>query len=154
MSNFKGLPVPAKELMFVCRMCSRMAEQWAKEQKTCNEPCGGPRKGMAFPMYRGPMTPSYIKNYCFVCGEGADMTATVQEEDAGLELGVCKRHLVFLGIKPETLEKPPAPEQLGIVESSQIVPISLYDVLGIDPVKDLGFEPEAEPEAPKEDLDK
>ena len=154
MSNFKGLPVPAKELVFVCRMCSRMAEQWAKGQKTCNEPCGGPRKGMTFPLYSGPMTPSYIKDYCFVCGEGADMTASVQEETGGLELGVCKRHLVFLGIEPEGLEKPPTPEQLGVVESSEIVPISLYDLMGIDPVKDLGFEPEEEPDAPKEDVDK
>jgi hypothetical protein len=127
-----------------------MAAQWAKGHKTCNERCGGPRKGMTFPMYNGPMTPSYIKNYCFVCGECADMTAAVQEESAGLELGVCKRHLVFLGIEPEKLEKPLAPEQLGVVESSQIESISLYDLMGIDPVNDLGFEEDA----PKEDLDK
>jgi hypothetical protein len=149
MSDFKGLPIPAKELIFVCRMCSRMAEQWAKGQTQCAEKCGGPRKGMTFPMYRGPMTSSYIRNYCFVCGECADMTATVQEEDAGLELGVCKRHLIFLGIEPEKLEKPPAPEQLGVVQSSQIERVSLYDLMGIDPVSDLGFEPE-----PEEGVDK
>jgi hypothetical protein len=150
MSNFKGLPVPAKELVFICRMCPRMAEQWAKGQKNCHEQCGGPRKGMTFPMYNGPMTPSYIKNYCFVCGECADMTASVQEESAGLELGICKRHMTFLGIESEKLEKPTAPEQLGVVESSQIKEVSLYDLFDIDPVNDLGFEPEK----PEEGLDK
>jgi hypothetical protein len=72
------------------------------------------------------------------------MTASVQEETGGLELGICKRHLIFLGVEPEKMEKPPAPEQLGIVESSQIERVSIYDILGIDPVKDLGFEPEEE----------
>jgi hypothetical protein len=37
MSDFKGLPIPAKELMFVCRMCTRMADQWSQGQTTCHE---------------------------------------------------------------------------------------------------------------------
>ena len=149
MSDFKGLPIPAKELIFICRMCTRMAEKWAQGQTQCREQCGGPRKGMSFPMYSGPMTPSYIRNYCFVCGEVADLTASVQEDANGIELGVCKRHLTFLGIEPEKMEKPPAPDQLGVVESSQIKHVSVYDLFGIDPVNELGFEPE-----PEEDVDK
>lgn len=144
MGMTQALPVPDKSLFFTCRMCVRMAEQWEKGEKVCHLKCGGPRKGLTFPQYAGPLTATYLRDHCFVCGSPAEMRVAVKTE--GLpnlqELGICMRHLIFVGTNADELKAKPEPDQLGIVQSTKIVPVDIYTLTGIDPVKDLGFEPE------------
>ncbi len=147
-----GLPVPDKSLYFVCRMCSRMAEQWAQGQKVCQLKCGGPKKGLAYPMYHGPMTGNYLKSHCFVCGSPAEMEITVNPDGVTPDvqkLGICHRHLIHVGVDPEQVKGAPKPEadQIGVVQETRIVKVPLYNMLGIDPQKDLGFQ------APEEKTD-
>lgn len=135
-----SLPVADPSLFFVCRFCTRMAEQMDKGQKVCALRCGGPRKGMTFPLYEGPVTRSFLKSHCYVCFRDAEMMVAVK----GIvgDLGICKAHLPFAGVDPASLETPPKPHEIGVIQTVRLTPISFYDALGIDPVRDLGFEKE------------
>ncbi len=68
-------------LVFVCATCSRY------EDSGCNEECGGPLKGLAYPRYDGPVT---LANWCYVCGDEAD--AALVPNGAG-PVGCCRKHL-------------------------------------------------------------
>lgn len=140
-----NLPVNDRSLFFICRMCTNMAEQWDKGQKVCQLKCGGPKKGMEYPLYKGPMTASFIQAHCFVCGDTAEMRVEVKERiDAPtrlFDLGICLRHLHIVGVDPDSLKKPLHPDQVGIVQDTKIVPVDFYKMVGIDP-KDLGFKDE------------
>lgn len=87
------LPIPDDHLVFVCRYCTKLAEMWDKGEKVCHLQCGGPKKGMTFPLYQGPMTWSYLRDHCYVCGDPAEVRVEIglQQRD----LGVCKKHLPF-----------------------------------------------------------
>jgi hypothetical protein len=134
----QSLPVPDKALYFVCRMCRHMAEQWDKGEKVCHLKCGGPRKGLTFPLYSGPMTRSYLRDHCFVCGNPAEMRMEVK--GVPQDLGICLKHLAIFGVDEKTLNAPP--DSFGVVKDSIIKKVDVREMLGIDP-KDLGFkEPE------------
>jgi hypothetical protein len=89
-----------------------MVEQIEKEITVCQYKCGGPKKGLAFPFYQGPLTSGAIERNCFVCGGEAELKLKVERNDPTLvlpiirEIGVCKKHLVHAGIDPKDFEKP------------------------------------------------
>ena len=56
------LPVGPPDLVFVCRMCTKLAEQLSQGADRCRLKCGGPKKGMAFPMYAGPLTDRWLES--------------------------------------------------------------------------------------------
>jgi hypothetical protein len=145
MTTMSSLPVPDRSLMFICRFCANMAEQWDKKLTICQLKCGGPKKGLQFPLYKGPMTATFIQSHCFVCGDKAEMRVEVKESlDAParlFDLGVCLRHLPFAGVDPSTIQKPVHADQMGIVQETKIVAVDFYKMAGIDP-KDLGFKDE------------
>lgn len=62
------LPIADPSLFFVCRLCARMAEQMAQGASVCRLACGGPRKGLVYPEYLGPLTASWLRGNCVVCG--------------------------------------------------------------------------------------
>lgn len=149
------LPVPDRSLFFICRLCTKMGEQWDKGIKTCQLKCGGPRKGMAFPEYAGPMTPTYRESHCFVCGMPAEGKIEVQVSyrSPGLlripdpkTLGICKKHLRF-AVPGNAVEHPllGTASDAGLIQRQVVTPVPLYEALGIDPVKDLGFNEQEEP---------
>ena len=128
-----GLPVPIPGLFDVCRMCARMAEQFDRGFESCARMCGGPSKGMAYPLYSGPLTASWIADHCAVCGELAERKLDVA--GAGT-VGTCLKHLGVL-IPGKAADLP--------TDSVVVVPgrlRSLYDIAGVHPVEDLGFDPE------------
>lgn len=89
----KQLPVTSVPgLIFICRMCERMAEQLAQGADKCHLDCGGPRRGRSFPLYKGPLTAGWLEEHCFVCDGTAAKTLRLS---GGLEvhraLGVCDR---------------------------------------------------------------
>lgn len=137
-----NLPVPDLSLYFICRFCTNMAEQWDKGVKVCQLKCGGPKKGMSYPLYKGPMTAPFIQAHCFVCGEHAEMRmevkATPDSPKVLFDLGICLRHLPIFD---PSQSKPAHPAQIGIVQETKIVPVDFYKMAGIDP-KDLGFKDE------------
>jgi hypothetical protein len=142
--NSVSLPIKDPSLFFICRLCTKMAEQIGRGETVCHHPCGGPRKGRAFPLYTGPMANATIETHCFVCGVDAEKKLKIGN---GLrELGVCIKHLIFAGIDPKTLP-PPKTEDRGVVQKREVRRVSIYEMLNIDPVKDLGFK---EPEPPEE----
>lgn len=106
------LPVADPSLFFLCRLCTRMLEQIEKGIKVCQYECGGPKKGLAFPFYQGPLTSGAIGMNCFVCGQEAELKLKVERQDPAFvlpiirELGVCKKHLVHAGIDPKDFDKP------------------------------------------------
>jgi len=132
-----ALPVADRSLFLVCRMCARMGEQAALGSAVCRLACGGPRKGLAYPEYRGPLLDSWRRNHCVVCGGIAAHRVEVHGRG---EVGACAKHLALL--LPPGAGAPPA--EAGPATSPRLVRVSLYDLLGIDPVRDLGFAPEAE----------
>jgi len=102
-----AFPVPIDNLFHICRFCRRMAEQWDHsgplpdpDAVACMLPCGGPSKGMFFPLYHGPLTDTWIANHCVVCGDAADKIISAEGER--LRLGVCVKHLSYLGIRSDT----------------------------------------------------
>lgn len=71
----------------VCAWCEHWHDAKRRgETVKCGKQCGGPKSGMTFPLYKGPMK-SRLGEFCFICGKSAD---------AGLRLkdgfiGVCNR---------------------------------------------------------------
>jgi hypothetical protein len=129
----EGLPVPIAGLFEVCRMCVRMAEQFGQGSENCALMCGGPSKGMAYPLYSGPLTAGWIADHCVVCGELAERKLDVEGRGT---VGTCLKHLGVL-VPAKAADLP--------TDSVVVVPgrlRSLYDVAGVHPVEDLGFEPE------------
>jgi len=142
-----GLPVKDPSLFFICRFCKEMALQVSKGESVCHRPCGGPRKGRAFPLYSGPLTSVIIETHCFVCGEKADKRLRVGGYRR--EIGICMKHIMFTGINPKDLP-PPKTEHQGVIQRREVKRVSIYEALGIDPVNDLGFR---EADVPKEKPD-
>jgi hypothetical protein len=95
-----ALPVKSiPGLIFICAFCERLADQLAQGADRCHLVCGGPRKGMDFPLYKGPLTPTWLEGHCFVCG--TDATKQFQVRDplrlgATRRLGVCEAHVRFV----------------------------------------------------------
>jgi hypothetical protein len=85
------LPVPDPTLLFICRMCEQMAEQWDRGQTDCHQKCGGPKNGRLFPLYRGPLTPGYAESHCVVCGVDATKKMGITGERG--EIGICDAHI-------------------------------------------------------------
>lgn len=138
MPDSSATPAPLvadPSLFFICRMCARMADQIAQGSTVCRLACGGPRKGRAYPEYRGPLPPSWLRAHCAVCGDPAAHRVEVHGRG---EVGACAKHLALLlppgAGAPAAEAAPPATPRLARV--------SLYDLLGLDPVRDLGFDPE------------
>ena len=132
-ANPAGLPVNIPGLFDVCKMCARMAEQFDRGSENCALMCGGPSKGMAYPLYSGPLTPSWIADHCVVCGVVAERKLDVEGQGT---VGACLRHLGVL-IPEKAVDLP--------TDSVVVVPgrlRSLYEVAGVHPVEDLGFDPE------------
>lgn len=130
-----ALPVGDPHLFFVCRMCTRMAEQLAQGSETCRLDCGGPRKGKAYPLYAGPLTPSWIESHCVLCGDPAQRRVEVHGQGS---VGICLKHIGNL--LPAEVEVPDETET-GVITARRRR-VGLYEILGIDPVGDLGFKPE------------
>lgn len=135
-SEQPALPVADSSLYLICRMCTRMAEQVAKGLENCQLDCGGPRKGKAYPLYGGPLPESWRRSNCVVCGEIAQRRIEVHGHG---EVGACLKHLGLL-LPPDVIVQEET--ESGIVTSTQRRVVSLYELLGIDPVSDLGFKPE------------
>lgn len=131
-----ALPVGDPSLYMVCRMCTRMAEQVEQGRINCHLECGGPRKGMAYPLYRGPLSVSWIRDNCVVCGDPAQKRLEVHGQG---EVGVCLHHIALL-LPPDVLVTEET--ETGVVTSTRKRRVSIYEVLGIDPINDLGFTPE------------
>ena len=130
-----GLPVADSSLYEICRLCTKMAEQVDRGLDSCRLDCGGPRKGKAYPLYAGPLSESWRRSHCVVCGEPAQRRLEVHGKG---EVGACLLHLGLL-LPPDALVAEAA--ESGIVTSIRRR-VSLYEILGIDPVNDLGFKPE------------
>ncbi len=71
-----------------------------------------------------------------VCGEPAQRRIEVHGQG---EVGACLRHIGLL-LPPDVIVEEEA--ESGIVTSTRRRRVSLYEILGIDPVSDLGFKPE------------
>lgn len=81
------LPVDVLDMVWLCRMCERMAEAHALGQESCGIPnCGGPLSGNSFPKYSGPLS-SVICSYCYSCGVPSQ---AIMSLDRGGKLGVCR----------------------------------------------------------------
>lgn len=104
------LPIKDPSLFFICRLCTKMAAQWEKGETVCHLKCGGPKKGMDFPLYQGPLPPATLAVNCFVCGQGATCKIKVTPAHTPFvlprELGVCVKHLIHAGIDPKQIDKP------------------------------------------------
>lgn len=62
------LMVDDESLIWICRMCYKMAVAKEQGQDQCGvTQCGGPKKGHAFPGYRGPLKNK--KEWCYRCGK-------------------------------------------------------------------------------------
>lgn len=131
-----GLPVADPSLYMVCRMCTRMAEQADRDVAQCLLDCGGPRKGKAYPLYAGPLPESWRRSNCVVCGDPAQRRIEVHGQG---EVGACLKHIGLL-LPPDVVVQDET--ESGIVTSTRRRIVSLYEVLGIDPVGELGFKPE------------
>lgn len=84
------LPVDIPDIVWLCRMCLRLAEARDLGGIACGvADCGGPLSGNSFPKYSGPVL-SVIGNYCYSCGDTAEAVMTM---DHGGKLGVCKHCL-------------------------------------------------------------
>jgi len=130
-----ALPVGDPHLFFVCRMCTRMAEQIEQGAEHCKLDCGGPRKGKAYPLYAGPLTPSWVESHCVLCGDAAQRRIEVHGQGS---VGICLKHIGNL--LPPEVEIPEETETVIITTRRRRV--GLYEILGIDPVNELGFEHE------------
>ena len=82
------LPTDDLSLMFLCRLCSHMAEAKEHGQDQCGQECGGPSRGMNFPCYKGQMPFETLVRFCFKCGRDAVTTRAV----SGRCLGLCEVH--------------------------------------------------------------
>lgn len=79
-------------------MCVRLAEQIAQGADRCHLKCGGPRKGMLFPLYEGPLVESWLAAHCFVCGVDASQSfeidaAHMSPVEKARRLGICPLHV-------------------------------------------------------------
>lgn len=128
-------PVPDFSLFFICRFCLKMERQWGVSRVCQFKECGGPKRGRSFPLYEGPLTESYLRSHCVVCGSLAELQLQLEKEVRSL--GICRKHLVAAGVT----DKIPAQgtQDIGIITKVEQTTTTLYDLLGIDPVKDLGF---------------
>lgn len=122
------IPIEDKSFVFVCRFCERLAEARDAGRETCNQDCGGPKRGRDFPLYKGPLTPGYMVDHCFVCGEGTSLSVTTSGSNR--HLGVCKRHFIHAGIRYEELKAKASPEDLGVVER-KVVEIPPEELFGL-----------------------
>jgi len=136
-----NLPLADKTLFAVCRFCERMAEQLAHGATRCLLACGGPTKGLAYPLYRGPLPRAWLAAHCVVCEAPAQKQVEVHGQGM---VGACNQHLGLL--VPEAATTLP-PERWPALPKQ---PESLYDLLGIDPVNDLGFPKDDGSPSPKE----
>jgi hypothetical protein len=118
-----------------------MAEQVAQGAERCQFDCGGPRRGKTYPQYAGPLTPEWTRNNCVVCGEPGDKRFHVHGQG---EIAACRKHFAVLFPEQALVDEQ---TETGVIVSSGPKRVSLYDLLEIDPVNDLGFEPESEDEA-------
>jgi hypothetical protein len=84
------LPVDIPDLVWLCRMCEKMAAAHALGHISCSAlNCGGPLGGNSFPEYTGPLA-SVVCNYCYSCGDPAQ---AVMSLDRGGKIGVCRNCL-------------------------------------------------------------
>jgi len=100
MTDAPALPVGPGDLVFACRMCTKMAEQIAQGATHCQLAlCGGPRRGLAFPLYAGPLTDGWFKQNCYMCGQPAAKKLRVKPlvGRAGRDLAVCLKCLPRIG---------------------------------------------------------
>jgi len=89
-------PNPMRPLVFICKMCYRMAEAIENGKLDCGvADCGGPIKGHAFPSYHGPLTNEQKKQHCYRCGNDSQKVIQIGNEG---ELGVCIKCADFLEI--------------------------------------------------------
>lgn len=77
-------------LSAVCAWC----EHWhnnkdRNHEVVCGQSCGGPKRGMAFPKYKGPWEGSLVR-LCFVCGDEPDAMAEIKGQGM---VGVCSFHV-------------------------------------------------------------
>jgi len=84
------LPLDDFDVMWICRMCERLAQAKGQGGDSCGQDCSGPWRQDAFSRYKGPLTSEGRKNFCLFCGSNS--TKVIQCE--GLEiittgLGVC-----------------------------------------------------------------
>lgn len=127
MEDLMPLPVNDLSFMFICRFCECFAEAKDAGSASCGKACGGPKKRMDYPKYRGPLTTKYIADHCFVCGEETRISVHVHKEDRAL--GVCEKHLIFAGIGYDDIKKVKA-ENMGIM-CPKMVPISPEELFGL-----------------------
>lgn len=83
------MPIPVNDptLMWICRVCERMAAVSDLGGDHCNESdCGSPLVGKAFPMYKGPFSGMRLR-YCFKCGSNIDVHVLSVAQNG--RVGIC-----------------------------------------------------------------
>ena len=101
------LQVMQRGVGFTCAHCEKF--WWGVDNSTdgCKakherKECTGPLGGGAFPEYQGPLT-GHITRFCFVCGQTPAGAAVVK----GGRVGVCEKHMEWLGTYTRPNEYPP-----------------------------------------------
>lgn len=79
-------------LCAICAMCEYFwnARGRNKNDIDCGKKCGGPVRGMTYPMYKGPLG-NNIHTICFICGNYPD-GACVDIGGKGI-VGICNEHI-------------------------------------------------------------
>jgi hypothetical protein len=82
-----SLPVQDPTLIWICRMCTKMARAKDSGTDECGVPdCFGPTRGGYFSGYEGPLT-TLRRDYCYRCGCVSGLVLNV---DGKGEVGICK----------------------------------------------------------------